>query len=990
MSKIYFILFVLMHGSFIAFSSELQDEKLNQCKALISNGDYKKAEPILEELILEDHNTSESEYLLAICYTANPSKINKAIKLLESSLATASVGDEIEIQILLSRYYHQNYQFDDAIAIYEQLDTAQAIGKIKSVMSLFRLMEDYKVLIEQCNTAKKLMESLTVLELKVAKNLLKRQFISSYRKIVGTELWKSRSYSIKSKTMYSVEDAKEDGEMFSHQVGLASARLYPENLLNKFGRRHKDLVYEVKEKGSEWFDRIYVGNLVNSDWDEDYPFLSLDSNTLYFSSNGKESMGGYDIFKSERDTATGYWGKAINLGFPVNTPYDEVMYMKDEAKSRAYFSSNRFSGTQSFDLFEWSINENEQIPYSFIINRKVGNDTTIISDINISNYNNSSFSSSITLVDNDSKYLLMVNQLERYVMDVQLSNGERFSSDVFSLSPQVYVGSSFTINYEDSTYALKKKNITTGKRDSKMLKLLLSSSFGRDNDTIAPSSVQSIVLSDSLNLDLLQNQYKIVSSVLNEKEVLWSKLHRKIEERIGNMAGWMKFKGAEHNGGSKQHTEAEKNLNYLVIEIQSLNDLQKELAILQDEEKILRRIQLLNNLVSETDAVDINSRKINQLYKGFAFSFDSLKEVQQVISKQKGNYYYSLIQLKDRIEVDKKAVENYNLTLDSKLALFNEELNEAQRQQDNSWWKRKKRRLQKIIDSINSDIQNVDQVVSENNISKQKRALSIELITMIFEVGDYRYVLPDLSRNKRANSSIIDLGYLGTLLSYQKGVVEGLSDNDSSFFLPFVIVNEISPGIIDSVWQVEENNLRSVVEGLSKKFNKKEVDEKQVVKGKVNLNDSSLVGVVAEAITKDKKEKALSLVQHSVKSGETIYYLARLYNVSVKEVKRWNEKTNSDTTGIDWKSKRRSGEHRNWLYVGEKIKIYKKPEVKIHKVKSLESLRIIAVQYKMSKKELKELNTLGPNQPKGVDWESPRRSGSKFEWLYVGESLIVK
>ena len=969
----------------ISFCSEINEKKVAQCEKLISNNEYEKARVILEKLIDNDYKNSRSKYLLAFCYSTDPSKLEKAIKLLESLLKDAAVGDKVDIQILLSRYYHQNYQFDDAATIYKYLDTTLTLGKLKSVKSIARLRDDYKVLIEQCNSAKKLLESITAVEVKVAKNIEEKQFVSSYRKVVGRDIWKTRSYIVKPTSMYSIEDKKEGEQMLIHQVGHGNTRVYSENVINKFGRRHKDLVYEVKEKRADWFERSYVGNLVNSAWDEDYTYLSVDSNTLYFSSNGKESMGGYDIFKSEKDTVTGYWGKPINLGFPINTPYDEVMYVKDNLLSKAYFSSNRFSGSQSFDLFELSIAEHEHIPYTFIINRKVDNDTLKIKEVKVSNYNNPSFNFMVTLADSGSKYLLMVNQLERYLLDVNFSNGDRFSSDVLSLSPKVSVGSSFNIVSMDSTYVLKKKNISTGQRDSKMLKLLLSSSVGGSNDTITRNDIQNIVLSDSLNLNLLRNQYKEILQVLHLKERLYSKLHQKIEERIVDLANWMQFKAGR--GGSKLQTQAERRLNYLVIEIQSFKQLEKELTILKEESLIMRRIQFLNNSISEIDNVSFSKGRVSQLYKKYVFSFDSLKTIHRLHSNEQGEYYNKLIKINNKIARDNKAVENDNFRLDSRLALLNEELSEAQRQFDNSWWKRRKRRLQKTIDLINNDISEIGKVVLRNTNRRKQRESSVELITRVFEVADYRYSLPNLVNIIKQDSSFCDLGYLDTLSLFQKKIIKEFSGEQSTYALPYCITDDKTSEIVDSVWSVSEKDLRSSIFSLKERLDSVKLLPEN---NQTSLKDSAAITEVENEIIKYKEDKALSLVYHPVNPGETIYYLARLYNVSVKEIKSWNGKTNFNRDGIDWDHAKRIGEHRNWLYVGEKIKIYANPKVKKHKVKSGESLRLIAIQYEMSKEELKELNALSQLHPKGIDWESSRRSGYKFEWLYVGEQLIVK
>ncbi len=67
---------------------------------------------------------------------------------------------------------------------------------------------------------------------------------------------------------------------------------------------------------------------INSPFDEEYPSLSKDGKTLYFSSKGYENMGGYDIFKSVWDESAQAWSKPVNLGSPVNSPFEDIYFIE--------------------------------------------------------------------------------------------------------------------------------------------------------------------------------------------------------------------------------------------------------------------------------------------------------------------------------------------------------------------------------------------------------------------------------------------------------------------------------------------------------------------------------------------------------------------------------------------------------------------------------------------------------------------------------------
>jgi hypothetical protein len=137
----------------------------------------------------------------------------------------------------------------------------------------------------------------------------------------------------------------------------------------KDGMGGRDLYYSEKKSSNEWSIPINIGSDLNTALDEDAPFLTKDGKTLYFSSKGHNSMGGYDIFKSEKDE-NGKWSKPINLGKPFNSPADDIYYSESDDRKEFFLSSNRKNGLGGMDI--WSINELEK---DTLI---VANDTTTI------------------------------------------------------------------------------------------------------------------------------------------------------------------------------------------------------------------------------------------------------------------------------------------------------------------------------------------------------------------------------------------------------------------------------------------------------------------------------------------------------------------------------------------------------------------------------------------------------------------------------------
>jgi Tol biopolymer transport system component len=120
-----------------------------------------------------------------------------------------------------------------------------------------------------------------------------------------------------------------------------------------FGRADIWMAKRINKK--EWGKPINLGPEINSEFDEVGAFLAPDGKTLFFSSNGKGSMGSYDIFKTTLNGDT--WSKPINLGFPINTVYKDGPLVLSADNKLAYFASDRKGGIGESDLYSADISE---------------------------------------------------------------------------------------------------------------------------------------------------------------------------------------------------------------------------------------------------------------------------------------------------------------------------------------------------------------------------------------------------------------------------------------------------------------------------------------------------------------------------------------------------------------------------------------------------------------------------------------------------------
>ena len=117
----------------------------------------------------------------------------------------------------------------------------------------------------------------------------------------------------------------------------------------------KDLWYSRMNSKHEWTVPVNMGKTINTDGDEMSPFIHFDGRTLYFSSDGRPGMGGFDIFMT-RMNSDSTWTEPKNLGYPINTYNDEMGLIIESNGQKAYFSSVR-DNANGKDIFSFNLYE---------------------------------------------------------------------------------------------------------------------------------------------------------------------------------------------------------------------------------------------------------------------------------------------------------------------------------------------------------------------------------------------------------------------------------------------------------------------------------------------------------------------------------------------------------------------------------------------------------------------------------------------------------
>ena len=117
----------------------------------------------------------------------------------------------------------------------------------------------------------------------------------------------------------------------------------------------KDIFYIKKISDRKWSKPQNAGSVINTIYDEESVRFSKTGDTLWFSSKGHNSIGGFDIFYSIKNKS-GDWDNVKNAGYPLNTTWDDLYYYPSPVNDSAfYFVSNRTGGIGGLDIYEGRI-----------------------------------------------------------------------------------------------------------------------------------------------------------------------------------------------------------------------------------------------------------------------------------------------------------------------------------------------------------------------------------------------------------------------------------------------------------------------------------------------------------------------------------------------------------------------------------------------------------------------------------------------------------
>ncbi|HRZ97755.1 MAG TPA: hypothetical protein P5084_09365, partial [Paludibacter sp.] len=239
----------------------------------------------------------------------------------------------------LAELYYLTYQFEESVQAYQNF--------IATLPADDKKLPELELQKSKAELGAKLIRRIEDISIIDSMVVDKNFFLKKYN--FNSELGTLKQSKLTLKT-------RENIDKISYTTQRGDRTIYSDTI-----KGQTDILSSFKQL-DDWSTPVSISEAVNTEANENYPFLLLDGLTLYFASDGKHSLGGYDIFITKYSSISKGFLAPENIGFPFNSTANDYMMVIDELQNLGWFATDRNQASGKIVIYKFVPNA-EKIIY---------------------------------------------------------------------------------------------------------------------------------------------------------------------------------------------------------------------------------------------------------------------------------------------------------------------------------------------------------------------------------------------------------------------------------------------------------------------------------------------------------------------------------------------------------------------------------------------------------------------------------------------------
>ena len=315
------------------FSLMLAGQTIAEGEAFFNEGKYGNAREVYKALLIKNPSNLLNNYKYArCCYELNLQE--EAIRHFEAS------NKELPLRnYFLGNLYFDSYRFEASIEAYN------TYLKLQKADTERVKIEEIKKKIQQARTAAELLKRVEDIAIIDSMVVDKKDFLNFYE--LSSELG-----TIKQDHIFMKDKWVDKVRYTTQRQNMIYFSEYNDNQMD---------IYSSHKLLNDWSKPTSISKEINTQANENYPFLMPDGITILFASDGNNSIGGYDIFVSQYTLTTNSYFPPENIGMPFNSPYNDYMLVIDELNGIGWFATDRYQPENKVVIYKFAPNEQKII-----------------------------------------------------------------------------------------------------------------------------------------------------------------------------------------------------------------------------------------------------------------------------------------------------------------------------------------------------------------------------------------------------------------------------------------------------------------------------------------------------------------------------------------------------------------------------------------------------------------------------------------------------